>query len=301
MLPWHYKTQKYGSFWRMNSGEKRYKVYFFEQDDNPYSCKDKFPITLSTGQTLTKDEFVLLVQESLEQFNSYNVGITLTYDGYDVTDKDDLAFNTKDGYSAIVYYWKYKWGGLSAPFGKDDFGIKAYLGDKLRREWYIGVLRHELTHALGFAHKQGLFLSGDINTMPIITGLKKQGEIAEDTVHGVKVVYDIHTKYNLSGIIFNINEIEAGAEAFLIANKTKQFVYQSPADSTGYFEFRLDKPLKKFKLLVVAKEKESGKYLYSTIWKLPRKMGYFNRKFYFPNVVLENKVDTIQEILNNLK
>ena len=54
MIPWHYKNGVYGSYWRMDSGQYDYKVLFYEKDGDKYSCKDKFPIPLSTGESITK-------------------------------------------------------------------------------------------------------------------------------------------------------------------------------------------------------------------------------------------------------
>ena len=294
MLPWKFQQLQYiySNFWRINLGIYNYKVLFFEKEGHPYSCKNKFPLTLSDNSIVTKDEFAEIVKEAFKSFNSLNLGITFNYIGQEITDREHIAFDTKDNINAITYFWNYKYGGLAGPMSKYEFGIKADLINRGRREWYIGVIRHELLHCLGFGHKDDNIKS--LKTSPVINGLHNKGEFSEDSIHGLKTIYNIPTKYEVSGRVVDFNLYSYDyIEAFIVNWKNKELCYQSPVDSLGDFEFRLDKPIKQFKLFILGKEKNKY-YRFNRINK-PRKMNIFNKKFTtFPS--MENSARTLEEI-----
>ena len=254
MLPWWYKTQTYNNYWRMNNGIYSYKVLFYEKDNDPYSCKDKFPLLLSDNYLITKDDFINIVKEAFNQINNLGFGLTFNCIGYDSTDTD-IAFNMSDNDNTLVYYWNWNYGGLSAPFSKTGFGIKLDLINKGRKEWYIGCIRHEMTHVLGFAHKG---IKNPFKNTSIIEGYKIKKEMTEDTIHGIDTIYNINTPYKIYGNVTDKNLYEFG-EAYLIDWKNKLIRYQAPIDSNCYFEFRLRKRIRKFKVLVCSKE---SNYLY---------------------------------------
>ncbi len=252
MLPWHRKTQNYGNYWCMDKKNYPYQIFFYEKEGDAYSCKDKFPITCTDKTIFTKDTFVDYIQKALAQINTLNIGISFEYKGYQSTDKDDLAFIMKDGINAVVYYYNYKWGGLSAPFSKTEFGIKLDLINNARKEWFIGCLRHEMTHALGFAHKDDDYKG--ILKQPVINGLDGLGEFSADTIHGIKTIYDMESKFTVNGKV-DMNGFEE-AQIFIYNSKTKNILYQSPIDAKGYWEFRLDYPIKSFNMLAIARKDE---------------------------------------------
>lgn len=294
MIPWWHKEEVYGSYWRMNGGQYDYKVLFYEKEGDKYSCKDKFPIVLSTGQSITKEEFVGIVREAIQQINDLDFGLRFNFTGHGVTDTDDLAWDTKDGVGAIVYYWKFSAGGLSAPFGRKDFGVKACLDGGMGREWYIGVARHEMTHALGFAHKGNMF-DENTNKMPFVTGIN--GEMTEDTVHGFDIVYGKDTNFKILGKVADKTKYEQG-QAFLVDWGRKELVFQSPIDPNGYFEFRLRKRIKTFKILILSKE-ESSPVWFNQIWKKPKKIGRLGKIFDLGEIKLVNScssLDTIEKL-----
>jgi len=250
MLPWHRKTQNYGNYWHVNKKNYPYQIFFYEKEGDTYSCKDKFPI-ICTGKTIfTKDAFADYIQKALAQINTLDMGISFEYKGYQSTDKDDLAFLMKDGVNAMVYYFKPQWGGLSAPFSENEFGIKLALINNVRKEWFLGSIRHEMTHALGFAHKDDDYKG--IVKQSVIAGMDGLGEFSADTIHGIKTIYDIESKYIINGKIA-INGFEK-AQIFIYDSKKKNILYQSPIDAKGYFEFRLDYPIKRFNMLAIAKK-----------------------------------------------
>jgi len=253
MLPWHRKTEKYGGYWHMNKGEYPYKIFFYEKENDKYSCKDKFPITCPDKTVFTKDSFVEYIQKALKQINEMNLGITFNYLGCESTDSDDLAFLMKDGVNAMVYYFEPQWGGLSAPFSENEFGIKLALINNVRKEWFIGSIRHEMAHALGFDHKDDNYKG--ITKQVVINGFDNLGEFTADTIHGIKTVYDIESKYIINGNIKDTNGLE-NLQVFIYNAKTKEILYQSPVDSTGYFEFRLDYPIRKFNVLAIGKKEQ---------------------------------------------
>lgn len=294
MLPWKFQhlPYTYSTFWKMNLGIYNYKVLFFEQEGHTYSCRDKFPLTLFDNTIISKDQFIEIVREAFESFNKLNLGITFNCIGHEITDKEHTAFDTKDNTNVIAYFWNYKYGGLAGPISKSEFGIKADLINKGRKEWYIGVIRHELLHCLGFSHKDNNIKS--LKTTPVINGFKNKGEFSEDSVHGLKTVYNIPTKYNITGRIFEFARYYYDyIEAFLVNWKTKELLYQSPVDSKGDFEFRLDKPIKYFKLFILGKEKNKY-YRFNEITK-PQKMNIFNKEYNkFPN--MENSATTLANI-----
>lgn len=294
MLPWKFQhiPYTYPTFWKINLGVYNYKVLFFEQEGHSYSCKDKFPLTLSDNTIISKDEFVEIVKEALESLNSLNLGIKFNCIGYETTDREHIAFDMKDGINAITYFWNYKWGGFAGPMSKSEFGIKADLIHKGRREWYIGVLRHELLHCLGFTHKDNNIKS--LKTTSIITGTENKGEFSLDSIHGLKTIYNIQTKYKITGGILNFNMYSYDyIEAFIVNWETKELYYQSPVDINGDFEFRLDKPIKYFKLFILGKEKNKY-YRFNKIIK-PYKMNIFNKNFTLFSG-MENSARTLEEI-----
>jgi hypothetical protein len=81
-------------------------------------------------------------------------------------------------------------GGLASPMSKKGFSIKLDLVDKGEKSWYIGCIRHEMTHVLGFGHKgnKNPFYQRGI---PFVAGHKQKGEMVEDTVHGFDIVYNV--------------------------------------------------------------------------------------------------------------
>lgn len=294
MIPWKFQhlPYTYSTFWKMNLGIYNYKVLFFEQEGHSYSCKDKFPLTLSDNIVISKDGFIEIVKEAFESFNSLNLGITFNCIGHDITDREHIAFDTRDNANVITYFWNYKYGGLAGPMSKSEFGIKADLINKGRKEWYMGVLRHELLHCLGFAHKDDNIKS--LKTAPVITGIKNKGEFSEDSTHGLKTIYNIATKYKITGRIFDFNIYSYDyIEAFIVNWKTKELCYQSPVDSKGEFEFSLDKPVKHFKLFILGKEK--NKYYRFNRINNPQKMNIFRKEYTtFPN--MENSAATLANV-----
>jgi len=82
-------------------------------------------------------------------------------------------------------------------------------------------LRHEITHCLGFGHKATsttIFSGEQLKGHFVISGLNwKEGdpyEFSEDTIHGIDTVYDIDTKFAVSGssiaacsVCYNLNLI----------------------------------------------------------------------------------------------
>lgn len=256
MRPWirDYTMREYDKFWKILPATYEYKVLFFEKEGHAQSTKDKFPITLSDKTICTKDDFVKIVQEAFEPINSYNLGLNLKYAGYDITDKENIAFDMQDNVNAITYFWKPTTGGLAAPMSQKGFGIEAYLGDRIGKDWYIGVLRHEFTHCMNFTHKD-IYFKG-LSHQPVISGLDGKGEFTADTLHGFKTLYGVDSKFKIIGIVEDFNEKNYEyIEVFVTDRKTKEILYQSPIDWDGYFEFRIDLPLKQFKILVVGKEK----------------------------------------------
>lgn len=293
MLTWYRKTETYKNYWHMEKKAYPYKIFFYEKEGDAYSCKDKFPITCADKTVFTKDTFTDYIQTALAQINELNIGISFEYKGYESTYRDDLAFLMKDGTNAIVYYFNYKWGGLSAPFAKNEFGIKIDLVNNIRKEWFIGCLRHEMTHALGFAHKDDDFKG--ITKQPVINGIDGVGEFSVDTIHGIKTVYGIESKFVINGKL-NINGCE-NAQIFIYDAKAKNIFYQSPIDNAGYFEFRIDSPIKKFNVLVIGKKEE--KYWFGKLNK-DRMLGRMMKGYRFDELKLDNYCDDVGFIKDKL-
>lgn len=289
MLPWHYRTETYKNYWRMDKKDYPYRIFFYEKEGDSHSCKDKFPIVCADKTVFTKNAFTDYIQKALVQINNLNIGISFEYKGSESTDRDGLAFLMKDGINAIVYYFNQEWGGLSAPFSQNEFGIKANLINKVRREWFIGCIRHEMTHALGFAHKDIEFKG--ITKQPVISGLDGLGEFSADTIHGIKTIYDSGSKFIINGEI-DINGFE-DAQIFIYAAKTKNILYQSPIDSKGYFEFRLDCPIKRFNVLAIAKK--DGLYWFGNL-KKNRVLGLRAKGYKFDELKLRDSCDNLKFI-----
>lgn len=294
MLTWHGQTEKYGNYWCMDKKEYPYKIFFFEKEGDSRSCGNKFPIICKNKTTFTKESFVKYIQKAFEPINKTNLGITYKFVGYENTDNDDLAFLIKDDINAIVYYSNVSWGGLSAPFSKSEFGIKLNLISKIHKEWFLSSLRHEMTHALGFAHKDIDFqgLKGQI----VINGLDGLGEFTADTIHGIKTVYNIDSKFIINGNITNINSLE-NSQIFIYNARTKNIMYQSPIDSNGYFEFRIDNFIKKFNILAIGKEND--KYWYGKLSKnkaLKKKI----KNYRFDELKMNNYCNDLKFIKDNI-
>lgn len=292
MLPWYRKSETYKNYWHMDKNEYPYKVYFYE--NGVYSCKDKFPITYSTKETATKEQFLIHVQSAFEQLNNLNLGVSFKYVGTDTTDRDDLAFLMKDGINAVVYYFNYKWGGLSAPFSRNEFGIKVDLVNNIRKEWFIGCLRHEMTHALGFAHKDDDF--NGIKSQLIINGLDGLGEFSADTIHGIKTLYDVPSKFVINGTIKDHNKEIENQQVFIYDSRNKGVLYQSPVDGNGYFEFRIDNVIPKFGLLAIGKK---DGYLFGGL-RLHRMLGKNMKGYQFNDVKLNNYCSDVGFIKDRL-
>lgn len=274
MLPWHRKVETYKNYWHMEKKVYPYRIFFYEKEGDVYSCKDKFPIICANKTVFIKDAFIDYVKTALAQINDLNIGISFEYKGYESTDRDDLAFLMKDGINAIVYYFSYKWGGLSAPFSKNEFGIKVDLVNNVRKEWFISCLRHEMTHALGFAHKDDNFKG--LKGQPVINGIDGMGEFSADTIHGIKAVYGVESKFVINGKL-DVNGYE-NAQIFIYDTEGKNILYQSPIDNTGYFEFRIDNAIKSFNVLAIGKKEE--KYWFGKLNK-GRRLGRMMKGPYF--------------------
>lgn len=297
MLTWYRKTETYKNYWHIEKKIYPYKIIFYEKDGDVYSCKDKFPITCTDKTVFNKDTFVSYIQKALAQINDLNIGISFEYIGYESTDRDDLAFLMKDGINAIVYYFNYKWGGLSAPFSKTEFGIKVDLINNTRKEWFIGCIRHEMTHALGFAHKDDDFKG--IIKQPVINGIDRLGEFSDDTIHGIKTIYNVESKFIINGKLDeDIRGIER-LQIFIYNAKTKDIMYQSPIDSDGYFEFRIDKEIKRFNVLVIGKREEGGKYWFGKLNK-DRMLGRMMKGYEFNELKLNNYCDDVGFVKDKL-
>lgn len=293
MITWYRKAETYKNYWHMEKKVYPYKIFFYEKEGDTYSCKDKFPITCTDKTIFTKDTFIDYVRNALDQINDFNIGISFEYKGYEPTDRDDLAFLTKDGINAIVYYFNYKWGGLSAPFSKNEFGIKIDLVNNVKKEWFVGCIRHEMTHALGFAHKDDDFkgLKGQI----VINGFDGLGEFSADTIHGIKAVYDIESKFVINGQTDTVGT--ENAQIFIYDAKTKNILYQSPIDNTGYFEFRIDNAIKKFNILAIGKKEK--KYWFGKLNK-DRTLGRMMKGYRFEELKLNNYCDGVGYIKDRL-
>lgn len=289
MLPWHRKTENYKNYWHMDKGNYPYKIFFYEKDGDVYSCKDKFPITCTDKTVFTKDTFTEYTKKALAQINDLNMGISFEYKGYESTDRDDLAFLMRDGINAIVYYFNYKWGGLSAPFSRTEFGIKVDLVNNTRKEWFIGCLRHEMTHALGFAHKDDDFKG--ITKQSVINGLNGLGEFSSDTIHGIKTIYDVESKFVINGEV-DMDGFD-GAQIFIYDSKTKNILYQSPIDARGYFEFRLDYKIKQFNVLAIAKK--DALFWFGKLNK-DRNLGRMMKGYRFDELEFRDSCDDLKSI-----
>ena len=249
MIPWDYKKKQYGTYLKMNAGNYPYKVYFYEGEPveikgatHDFSCKDIFPIAAAKD----KDEFCNIVKEALQPLNDLDFGVTFEFLGHDVTDKYGFEFVRRDGMNALVYYNHYLWGGLALffPDGK-EFGCGLYLSNTHIKNKYIGELRHEITHCLGFGHKATsttIFSGEQLKGHFVISGLNwKEGdpyEFSEDTIHGIDTVYDIDTKFAVSGSVRGVLEYDQ-AEAFLVRwhkdGGKRRIIYHTPLYSTRPF------------------------------------------------------------------
>lgn len=297
MLTWYRKAETYKNYWHMDKKEYPYKIFFFEKENDIRSCVNKFPLVCIDKTTFTKESFIKYIEQALNQINKLNINIAYKFIGYESTDSDDLAFLTKDGINAVVYYGNVSWGGLSAPFSKSEFGIKLNLLSKIRKEWYIGSLRHELTHTLGFTHKDVDFQG--LKDQIVLNGFDGLGEFSADTIHGIKTVYNEESKFVINGkLCEDIRGIEK-LQIFIYNAKTKNIMYQSPIDSDGYFEFRLDTEIKKFNVLAIGRREGEGSYWFGKLNK-DRVLGRMMKGYRFDELKLNNYCDDVGFIKDKL-
>jgi hypothetical protein len=141
------------------------------------------------------------------------------------------------------------------------FGIYYALKNPMNSS--LDVMRHEVFHAMGIAHKDApneffkkkgetsqinLGFTG-IAGMPVFTGFHVMGETTEDTMSGLWSMYGKESSVSIRtrriyGNIKATNEtkkyfFDGFAEAYICYSKTKTIIMQTPIDTTGYFEFNV--------------------------------------------------------------
>ncbi len=129
------------------------------------------------------------------------------------------------------------------------------------------VILHEIAHNLGLTHqwyfndgvngrKSGIrvnniyFGNPNLKSKPFHKGFIHKGWITEDTLNGLDIIYNQTPTAKISGTLtaarsntLNTNVVNAFKDkygfAYLIDGTTKEYMYQSPIDKNGYYEFRL--------------------------------------------------------------
>jgi hypothetical protein len=239
LLPFDFKTKLYGDgdYWRIEPGKHDITLWF----------NKKIPPELLKA----KEDIVVedVVMPMLDQFNSFGLNTQFRLKGVDLTDKVGCMPG------GILYEYK----AMSQCYLKQKkIAIRMGIVETSEAKGLLEVLKHEFIHALGFCHKSDNF------------GIRREfydkKEFNRDDVHGLDVVYNYASKIMIFGHLKSINNYDV-AEAYIM-NATNELVYQSPIDSTGYFEFRLrKKPPDQLRFCVRAKDKNG--ILYTSVSKKP--------------------------------
>lgn len=293
MIPWYKDSQTYGSYWKMGYGEYPYTVYFYEKEGDATSCKEKFPIKRKDGSLFTKDDLCKKIESAMNIFNEADFGLKFTFKEHKTTEFDNTAFDMSDGKSAIVVYWNHPdWAGLSAPFSQTQVGMKISIGENVANDGVDGIIKHEMEHVLGFAHKESVF--GDYldwRDADFVCKPERPGGLPFDTLHGLDTVYNVYPDYLVCGRVRGY-DLRQHAQAYLIDVRTEKPLYQTPIDKVGYYEFRLRRYLKVWKLLVIAKT-DTGIY-YNNSAATCMAMKPDKRLYCQQSVRLDAKVDSFE-------
>lgn len=226
MIPFHHTVLTYPEYKRV------------EKDIN-------FMVYFDKSQSLVQPTDIInqVVSPTLNEFNKLEFGIHFTILGWDVTDNpeaDDYIF--------------YKYHGQSACY-EAITNIKLVLGlwENATIEGRIDTLKHEILHGLGFGHKRQI----------IQRFLKyEQGELNKDDIHGISTIYTFReSKHCINGRLENKMKEFDDRQVFLRNKKNEKLCYQSPIDSTGYYEFNINEPVKNFDFLYLFKK--GNKLFYS--------------------------------------
>lgn len=298
MLPWNYKKENYGSYWRLDTGVYDFYVFFWDEDQ--YSCRDAFPMKIDNIVYHNEDEFVEgVVLPVIDWYNSLQLDISFQYLGWEYASETEFGYiedkeaaidfeMISKGCSGFIYYKNWNFGGLAAPYD-DYFKIKLTLSNTWGKDFLQSSLRHEMTHSLGFAHVN--VINGFIGYTPVV---KPDGK--QDIVHGLDVVYNTNTPFHITGYVLDRDQLPH-TEVYLVDWTHNEITYQSPVDSTGYFEFRLRNPLNKYKLFVLSKYDDF--YKFNNVRKQEPKKMKGDR--YFEGVKLNKTAESLQEIQDKTK
>ncbi len=243
----------YGTYWRLNSGTYTYDIIFYENGTATGSFVNKFPFTLRSGETMNSYADIIdsIILPAMEEFNSLNLGLQLTYDGDYTMSSDKNAFSVYDpddiseievfyGGGSGYTYWNF--------LNRSEFGYIFSVGSAVTKNDCISDARHEMLHCLGFSHRpENYYGFGNPNWnqknngVPFKVGHTKSSirECNEDSIYGLDTVYHTNKEnIKIEGYVTN-NYTDGYAEAYLADAITRKLLYQAPIDQTGKFEFRL--------------------------------------------------------------